>query len=234
MAVSDVWAHQRKPRPQPTGEQTNQYPRRIDRFPSAWQSSGVAETLLPAEGRVALRPHLACRRERSANWIKFLSGHGLRSAMASPHGNRPASCLSLPTSRPGRRHFRGRFARAFFSAGLRERCVRRVAWLVLVLAGLGCLAAKVPLSPPADDQHWSAWRRTADGWERPNWVIGTAAVAQTTTLHPAVVGLLQVLVAVTALVALSPADKPRNKPIRAETAPRPGTTATRPSPRALQ
>ncbi len=84
--------------------------------------------------------------------------------------------------------------------------MRRIICLVLILLALGCLAAVVPVVPSATDPPLSGWRRTTDGWVRPNWT--SAAAARSRPLHPALVGLFQALAAVSALVAFPPVRTP--------------------------
>jgi hypothetical protein len=57
----------------------------------------------------------------------------------------------------------------------------------------------VPIfSQPRSDE--TVWRRTRDGWEPAGWLTPPVR-AHKPALHPVVVGLLELLLAVTALVA---------------------------------
>ena len=97
--------------------------------------------------------------------------------------------------------------------------MRLIAWLLVVLLATGWLAAEIPLaetrSGTAPD---SGWRRTAHGWERPSWRASDVRVHQP-TLHPVVVGLVELFLASAALIAFSgPAkqhDRSRRKGSRA-------------------
>jgi hypothetical protein len=84
--------------------------------------------------------------------------------------------------------------------------LRWIGWLSLLLFALGWLAAELPLEKARPGETLSAWRRTVDGWERPRWLVPPEA-ADRPTLHPVIVGLLQVLLASAALIAFSPGEK---------------------------
>lgn len=90
----------------------------------------------------------------------------------------------------------------------RSRKMRRIGWLVLLLAAFGWLAAESP--PPADQRPPAdlSWRRTRDGWQRATWLADPIPVHRP-ALHPAVVGTLELLLSMTALVAFAEAP-PRN------------------------
>jgi hypothetical protein len=81
--------------------------------------------------------------------------------------------------------------------------VRTISWLVLVLLAVGWLASEIPDAEPASNgPHDSGWRRTSLGWEHVSqWT--PSAPPRRPALHPAVVGLLQLLLAAMALVAFS-------------------------------
>jgi len=79
--------------------------------------------------------------------------------------------------------------------------LRIVGLLLVLLLLLGWLACDLPLpgAPPqvVDEPQW---RRTAVGWEVPNWPQPDTAEHRP-TLHPAVVALLELLASCAALVA---------------------------------
>lgn len=75
-------------------------------------------------------------------------------------------------------------------------------WLLVLLAAVGWLATEVPLpeTPAAADRPLDGWRRTPEGWQRATWLAPQTAVGRP-ALHPAVVGLFELLVCLAALVA---------------------------------
>ena len=81
--------------------------------------------------------------------------------------------------------------------------MRWIGWIALILMGLCWLASEVPLrGTPSVEGLESPWRRTVDGWERKSWWNKQPAVPQP-AFHPALVGGLQILLVVSALVAFS-------------------------------
>ena len=112
-----------------------------------------------------------------------------------------------------------------------------IGWLLLILSGLGRLAGEVPAAEtPAGElragqphgrepatnvvakdaeasavRSETAWRRTRDGWERPSrWTFHRKS--RPPALHPIVVGLLEMFLASTALIAFSEAGNRRSRP----------------------
>jgi len=81
--------------------------------------------------------------------------------------------------------------------------VRWIGWLLLSLLLVGWLAAIVPLGDAEPDARLPAWRRTVDGWERPTWSTVGSGMGPP-ALHPAVVGALEALLSLLALLAFSP------------------------------
>ena len=85
--------------------------------------------------------------------------------------------------------------------------MRTILVLMLLLISLGAVACNLPASAPADDSsheatlsHDDTWRRTRVGWERQtDW--RRPLVTPDPAIGPLVVGLLQVFISVTALVA---------------------------------
>ena len=92
--------------------------------------------------------------------------------------------------------------------------MRMIGWLLLVLVMLGWTLGEVePTSTLSDAQGGSNWRHTRDGWEQAgSWAA--ARPAGRPKPHPVVVGLMQLLLSVTALVALPVGSfpPPANKP----------------------
>lgn len=85
--------------------------------------------------------------------------------------------------------------------------MRLIGWLLLVLLGLCWLASEVSLQ--RTDAFESQWRRTVDGWELKSSWAREPSDARPATVHPAVIGTLQMLLAVGALFAFSnERDKP--------------------------
>lgn len=108
--------------------------------------------------------------------------------------------------------------------------MRVIGCLVLVISTLGWLACHWPLVEPGvaagapelrlghggraaerlaatpdalAHEVSTTWRRTADGWEHPTWWIQEPEPPRP-KIHPLVVGLLQLFVALFALIAFSP------------------------------
>ncbi|HYW80241.1 MAG TPA: hypothetical protein VE890_11720 [Thermoguttaceae bacterium] len=79
--------------------------------------------------------------------------------------------------------------------------MRLIGWLLLILMGSCWLASEVSLK--ATEELPMQWRRTVDGWELKSSWTRHPAESGSTTIHPAVVGVLQIFLAVTALIAFS-------------------------------
>lgn len=80
--------------------------------------------------------------------------------------------------------------------------MRWIVVLVLLLTGIGWLMAEVRIGEPSLTQLTSSdWRKTRDGWERPTWLA--PPIEGKPAIHPAVVGIIQLLVSMLALVAFS-------------------------------
>lgn len=89
--------------------------------------------------------------------------------------------------------------------------MRLIGWLLLILLGLGWLASEVPLAgPQPDGRPESVWRRTRDGWEKISWWTPRTRTPRT-VLHPMVVGLLEMFLALAALIAFSEATDRRSQ-----------------------
>ena len=81
--------------------------------------------------------------------------------------------------------------------------MRLIAGILLILVGLGWLASEIPLSQaqPGRSQP-TGWRRTAHGWERSGtWTAETNGCRP--AVHPVVIGLFQLFLALAFLVAFS-------------------------------
>ena len=79
--------------------------------------------------------------------------------------------------------------------------MRWIGWIVTLLMTVGWAAAEMPVDErPRAGLANTDWRRTCDGWERPTWFDASIPTHQP-TLHPGVVGMLQLLVSLLALVA---------------------------------
>lgn len=74
--------------------------------------------------------------------------------------------------------------------------------LMLILVVAGWVACEMPFSetPTAPQRPPDCWRHTRYGWEQANW-IGQPIPQRRPALHPGVVGLLELLVSIMALVA---------------------------------
>ena len=72
--------------------------------------------------------------------------------------------------------------------------------LLLILAGLGYLASELSLGNDSPQpEPTTQWRRTVDGWEKPDWLTSDPPIRRP-ALHPTVVGLLQIFLALGALL----------------------------------
>jgi len=79
--------------------------------------------------------------------------------------------------------------------------VRTTGWVLVILIVLGWLATELQFRPRIDvPRVESPWRRTVDGWERRAWLPPEFSV-QPPAVHPAMLGFVQALVSVAALVA---------------------------------
>jgi len=75
--------------------------------------------------------------------------------------------------------------------------------MLLLLLVAGWLATIVPLGDAESDGRLPAWRRTVNGWEHPTWATAGSEIGPP-ALHPAVVGALEALLSLLALLAFSP------------------------------
>ncbi|HUT12181.1 MAG TPA: hypothetical protein VMY42_16900 [Thermoguttaceae bacterium] len=92
--------------------------------------------------------------------------------------------------------------------------MRSIAGLLLILLGSVWLAAELPsVTPSAAGNPHSDWRRTRQGWEPMScWAFENHV--EYPTLHPMVVGLLELFLALAALIAFSkPPDRRPRKPV---------------------
>ena len=80
--------------------------------------------------------------------------------------------------------------------------MRWCGWFLLILVAVGWAASEVelPEKPASSARELDCWRRTRDGWERVTW-LRPQIPPRRPALHPSVVGLLELLLSVTALVA---------------------------------
>lgn len=80
--------------------------------------------------------------------------------------------------------------------------MRQLVWILLILTVAGWLACEIPSDrhPTASQSQLDDWRRTPRGWERADWLVPEIP-ARRAALHPGVVGLLELLVSLAALVA---------------------------------
>lgn len=79
--------------------------------------------------------------------------------------------------------------------------MRWIGWIMTLLMTVGWAAAEIPVAePPRAGLAYNDWRHTRDGWQRPTW-LDASIPARQPTLHPGVLGMLQLLVSLTALVA---------------------------------
>ena len=80
--------------------------------------------------------------------------------------------------------------------------MRLIGGIVLILLGLLWLASEIPLAAPPQKRPQTDWRRTCDGWEKKSWWVPEKPNHQP-TLHPVVVGLLEVFLSLAVLIAFS-------------------------------
>jgi hypothetical protein len=89
--------------------------------------------------------------------------------------------------------------------------MRLIGWLLLLLIGLNWLASQLPSSTQTSSSGLAAnWRRTVNGWERlplPATEGPTAAPA----IHPALLGMLEILATLAAMKVFSPVAKRTQK-----------------------
>ncbi len=79
--------------------------------------------------------------------------------------------------------------------------MRWIGGIILFLMIVGWAAAEYPLAePPCVGLAATDWRYTSEGWQRPTWLDASIPTRQP-ALHPAVIGTLQLLVSLMALVA---------------------------------
>ncbi len=106
--------------------------------------------------------------------------------------------------------------------------MRLIAGLMLVLLVLGWMACEVPLSCSecstetvgglcalhaqklfsSEPGSKTAWRRTADGWEKTTWWSSDPPIRRP-ALHPTVVALMQIFLALGALILFAGAGRLR-------------------------
>lgn len=81
--------------------------------------------------------------------------------------------------------------------------MRVVGVILLILVAVGWLIVELPLAPSPDSlDSDDGWRRTRHGWQRMDqWP--SAYRSQRPLLHPMVVGLLECLLTLSALLAFS-------------------------------
>jgi len=97
--------------------------------------------------------------------------------------------------------------------------VRRIGWLSLLLLALGWFVSEMPLPDLQSGETLDTpWRRTCDGWEHSTWWSQAAATRQP-ALHPIVVALLEMFLALAALIAFSKSPQPRSGSRRGPVAP---------------
>lgn len=82
--------------------------------------------------------------------------------------------------------------------------MRRIGWFLVLLVAIGWLACEIrlPETPTASGARLDSWRRTRDGWEKATWLTSQIP-SRRPALHPGVVGLLELLLSLTVLVAFS-------------------------------
>ncbi len=98
--------------------------------------------------------------------------------------------------------------------------MRLIVCLLLLLLGIGWLVSEIELAAaPLIDHSDTGWRRTRDGWERQNSWTDEQPVREP-TLHPTLVGALQILFSVAALIALPGLNRWHRRPVPAEPLPR--------------
>jgi hypothetical protein len=79
--------------------------------------------------------------------------------------------------------------------------VRHICVILLLLVGLGWVAAEIPLHDSDPSAALPTWRRTVDGWERPHWLSHESPCVR--PMHPAAVGTTELMLALGALIAFS-------------------------------
>lgn len=91
--------------------------------------------------------------------------------------------------------------------------MRWLAGFLLLLAAIGWLACEIRLPAPttATGASLDSWRLTRDGWEQASWLTPPTS-RPAPSLHPAVVGLLELLLSLTALVAFPACLTPTKAP----------------------
>ena len=95
--------------------------------------------------------------------------------------------------------------------------MRMILGLLLIILGLGWLASETPIGNDSLQLNCGThWRRTVDGWERANWIVGDEVIRRP-ALHPTVIALLQMLLAIAALILFAGKSKqqPRSQPASA-------------------
>ncbi|MEI8373500.1 MAG: hypothetical protein WCJ35_11790 [Planctomycetota bacterium] len=78
----------------------------------------------------------------------------------------------------------------------------RLRWLIIVVFILPWLASEAAGPAAATEDISGSWRRTREGWQRLE-LLRPAIQYPRPTLHPAVVGSLELLLTMTAMLALS-------------------------------
>jgi hypothetical protein len=86
---------------------------------------------------------------------------------------------------------------------LRGRRVRRFPWLIVVAFLASWFAAGLAEPGAAAEDETGGWRQTRQGWQRLEDLWDRAAEYPRPALHPAVVGGLEVLLTLTAMLAFS-------------------------------
>ena len=82
--------------------------------------------------------------------------------------------------------------------------MRWIGWLLTLLVALGWMASEYGPSRPisAAQPAVDTWRQTQNGWERATWLVPEVPVRKP-CLHPCVVGLLELFLSATAMIALA-------------------------------
>lgn len=79
--------------------------------------------------------------------------------------------------------------------------VRWIGWIIMLLMTVGWAAAELPLAEPScAGLAATDWRYTSEGWQRPTW-LDASIPTRRPALHPGVIGALQLLLSLMALVA---------------------------------
>jgi len=91
--------------------------------------------------------------------------------------------------------------------------MRRFRWLIFALFALPWLASEAAAPVMATEDIAAGWRRTRDGWQRVETFCPPIPYRRP-ALHPVVVGALEILLTMTAMLALSNEEsvKRRSKP----------------------